>query len=73
MSIYRTAHGSKVVTSPGVSPVPRTAICLDWFEEPDACCDCVPDRVEDGRLFWICCSGDSDHWGGSAHLVEVDA
>lgn len=65
--IYKTAHGSKVITS----PTARTIITLDWFEEPEACCDCVPDRVEDGRLFWICCS-DGDHDGGSAKLEEVE-
>jgi hypothetical protein len=68
MTLYKTAHGSKVVTS----PTARSIITLDWFEEPDACCDCVPDRVEDGRLFWVCCSGDSDHNGGSATLEETE-
>ena len=29
-------------------------ISFDWFEEPNACCDCHNPSVEDGFLLWDC-------------------
>jgi hypothetical protein len=70
---YRTKSGSTVVVYGEHSGCVR--VSFDWFEEPNACCDCVvepyPEDWGDGthRLTWRC-----DYCrGGSAVLEPVPA
>lgn len=67
VGIYRTAAGSEMRVSgkhAGISEV-----LFDWFEEPDACLDCVVSAYdEDGFLVWHC----SECGGGSARLLPVE-
>jgi hypothetical protein len=66
---YQTKAGSTVTVNGG-----RYAVEFDWFEENDACFDCVADPypTRDGvRLFlhWGC----DECGGGSAELTKVGA
>lgn len=61
---YKTEHGSTMVISKDGG---KSQVEFDWFEEPNACCDCTVDAYEmDGRMVWSCdyCEG------GSADLLE---
>jgi hypothetical protein len=68
---YRTKAGSTVEVYGQHSGCVR--VSFDWFEEPDACCDCVvepyPENWGDGthRLTWRC-----DHCGGGSAVLEPD-
>lgn len=63
---YKTDHGSQMWISGNYSGVSRVE--FDWFEEPDACCDCVVSAYEsDGRMVWTC----DQCGGGSADLHLV--
>jgi len=73
--MYRTAAGSTVEISGEHGGI--ATVDFDWFEEPEACYDCVVEAYpqewggEEWRLVWHCeneCCG-----GGSAALFPVTA
>ena len=60
---YTTKHGSTVEISGKYGGI--STVEFDWFEEPDACCDCeIEPYPEDGCLIWHC----DECGGGSAKL-----
>ena len=62
---YVTEHGSTIEISGKHGG--RSVADFDWFEEPDACCDCkVEPYPEDGYLIWHC----DECGGGSAKLTK---
>jgi hypothetical protein len=67
---YRTKAGSTVRVYGKHSGY--LGVYFDWFEEPDACCDCVvhpyPEDWGDGthRLTWKC-----DVCGGGSAVLEL--
>lgn len=63
--VYSTAAGSTVKLSGRHGGIAETA--FDWFEEPDACCECRVDPYpQDGRLTWEC-----DYCGGGSAELAV--
>jgi len=50
---YKTKSGSTMTISGECGGISK--VDFDWFEEPSACCDCVPEPYdEDGFLSWNC-------------------
>lgn len=66
---YKTEHGSIVETSGKHGG--RTSVDFDWFEEPNACCEChaSPYPDIDGDDLWLTWSCD-ECGGGQAKLSE---
>lgn len=69
---YRTKAGSSLTISGKHGGI--FTVYFDWFEEPDACCECEdphPDEMIDGRLFlwWSC----EECGGGRAEIMPVVA
>lgn len=68
VGIYRTAAGSEMRVSGNHAGT--SEVLFDWFEEPDACLDCVVAAYdEDGRMCWNC----DECGGGSAELFPVNS
>jgi len=64
---YRTKHGSEMWISGEHSGI--RAVEFDWFEEKNACPECVFSCYErDGDLVWHC----DEHEGGRTKLYPVD-
>ena len=60
---YTTKNGSTVT----IIGKGGYEISFDWFEEDNACIDCVPEYIEYKELTWSC-----DYCGGGcAELTEV--
>lgn len=62
--IFATLHGSTVTILGG-----KSEVAFDWFEEQNACYECVPQPYpNDGYLVWHC----DECGGGRAKLHDVE-
>ncbi len=63
--IYKTEAGSTMQISGKYGGI--SSVDLDWLEEENACCECVPDPYDDkGFLTWCC-----EHCDGGQAKLEA--
>ena len=64
---YRTAAGSEMWVSGAHGG--RSRVEFDWYEENNACIECVPSAYDsEGDLVWTC----DECGGGRAKLMPVE-